>query len=84
NRRLLKPTSRRKLVLELRQKRISDEIISAVMDSEPADEREVLKELIAKKSGQTRYQDKQKLMQYLARQGFNYSDIKSALSEEPL
>ncbi|HEX5456169.1 MAG TPA: RecX family transcriptional regulator, partial [Candidatus Saccharimonadales bacterium] len=47
NRRLLKPTSRRKLVLELRQKRISDEIISAVMDSEPADEREVLKELIA-------------------------------------
>ena len=82
NRRLLKPTSRRKLILELRQKKINDEIISRVIEEDTSDEQETIKELIAKKSQQSRYKDEQKLMQYLARQGFNYSDIKSALSDD--
>jgi regulatory protein len=82
NRRLLKPTSRRKLTLELKQKKVSDEIISRVIEHDSEDEQETIKKLIEKKSQQTRYQDKQKLMQYLARQGFNYSDIKDALSED--
>ena len=81
NRRLLKSTSKRKLILELRQKRVADEIIQQVLEADETDEREVLRELIAKKSQQSRYQDKQKLIAYLSRQGFNYSDIKAVLHE---
>jgi regulatory protein len=82
NRRLLKPTSKRKLKLELRQKRISDEIINSILSEGETDEAEVLKHLVQKKRNQSRYQDDQKLMQYLARQGFNYEDIKAALTKE--
>lgn len=79
NRRLLKSTSQRRLKLELRQKHVPDEVIAQVLDEDEADERSVLAELIAKKHG--RYPDKQKFMQYLARQGFSYDDIKAALDE---
>lgn len=79
NRRLLKSTSKRRLIQELRQKRVSDEIIDEVMETDETDELEVLKELVAKKRQQTRYKDDLKLMQYLSRQGFNYDDIKRAL-----
>jgi len=41
-----------------------------------------LRELIAKKRQQSRYQDKLKLMQYLSRQGFGYGDIKTVLEED--
>ncbi len=80
NRRLLKATSRRKLMMELKQKRIPGEIIDKVLaeDREDTDEREVLKALVEKK--QARYPDKQKFMMYLARQGYSYDDIKSVLS----
>lgn len=81
NRRLLKTTSKRKLFLELKQKRIADEIIQSVLNDDHTDEQEVLRQLVAKKRTQTRYQDKAKLMQYLARQGYNYDDIKQVLSE---
>lgn len=81
NRRLLKPISQRKLRLELKQKRISEEIIEKVLLADNTDEKATIKELIAKKSRQTRYQDKQKLIQFLARQGFNYGDIKDALND---
>lgn len=79
--RLLKPTSRRKLTLELRQKHVKDSVIQAVVGNESDDEQTALKEIIIRKRRQTRYQDDLKLMQYLARQGFNYSDIKSALDD---
>jgi regulatory protein len=81
NRRLMKATSRRKLMMELKQKRIPNEIIDKVLadDKDQVNEREVLKELIEKK--RQRYPDQLKLMQYLARQGYNYDDIKSALAE---
>ncbi len=81
NRRLLKATSKRRLQQELRQKRVADEIIKEILEEDKTDELEVLKDLIARKRKQTRYQDDLKLMQYLVRQGYNYGDIKTALQE---
>ncbi len=81
NRRLLRPTSRRRLIQELRQKRISPEIIEEVLAEDDTDELSELRELVIKKRRQSKYQDNLKLMQYLARQGFSYGDIKSVLNE---
>lgn len=81
NRRLLKSISKRRLGLELRQKRVADDIIKSVLEADETDETEVLRELIAKKQKQTKYQDNSKLMQYLVRQGFQYGQIKSAMDE---
>jgi regulatory protein len=80
NRRLLKATSVRKLRLELKQKRISESIISQVMSEDETDELDALRQLVAKK--RNRYNDDIKLMQYLARQGFRYDDITSVIREE--
>lgn len=82
DRRLLRPTARRKLVQELRQKHVSDEIIQAAVGSQPEDEQAALKAVIEQKRRQPKYQDDLKLMQYLARQGFNYGDIKTALQAD--
>jgi regulatory protein len=80
NRRLLKPMSTRKLRLELKQKRVDEETIQKVLEGDETDEKGVLRELIDKKRRQSKYQDEQKLISYLARQGFNYADIKDVLS----
>lgn len=80
NRRLLKSTSKRKLQLELQQKHVPASIISQVLQEDETDERDTLRELVQKKSG--RYPDRNKFMQYLARQGFSYTDIKSVLNQE--
>lgn len=77
NRHLLKSTSKRRLQLELKQKHIAPAIIDQVLAEDQVDERQSLRELVAKK--QSRYPDRQKLMQYLARQGFSYDDIKAVL-----
>lgn len=82
DRRLLKPTSRRKLIAELRKKRVPAEIIERAVGTENDDEQTALREVIARKRRQAKYQDDEKLMQYLARQGFNYGDIKEALANE--
>ena len=82
NRRTLKSSSSKKLHLELRQKKISNEIIQTVIAEDEIDERQMLRELVAKKRKMSRYQDDQKLMRYLAGQGFNYDDIKSAMAKE--
>lgn len=79
NRHLLKPSSKRKLMMELRQKRIPSDIIDKVFQEDETDEREVLRELVEKK--RHRYPDQTKFMQYLARQGYSYEDIKSVLSD---
>lgn len=81
NRRLLKNISKRKLELELRQKRVGDEVIKQVMGGDEVSELEVIKREIIKKRQQSRYNDETKLMQYLARQGYSYGDIKQALEE---
>jgi len=80
SRRLLKPTSRRRLLQELRAKHVPDDIAETVLAEDETDEQTTLRELIDKKRRQTKYQDVTKLMQFLARQGFNYDDIKQALS----
>jgi regulatory protein len=82
NRRLLKATSARRLKQELKQKRVSDDVIDQVLEEDETDELEVLKDLVARKRKQTKYQDNLKLMQYLSRQGYNYDDIKSALQSD--
>jgi regulatory protein len=82
NRRLLRPTSKRRLISELRAKRVPSDAIDKALAEDETDELAVLRELIAKKRTQTRYRDKLKLMQYLSRQGYNYGDIKAALNEE--
>ncbi|HSX52908.1 MAG TPA: RecX family transcriptional regulator [Patescibacteria group bacterium] len=82
NRRLLKPISKRKLIQELRQKRVSSEIINQVLAADETIEAEVLHELVVKKRQQTKYKDDLKLMQYLSRQGYNYGDIKEAMQVE--
>lgn len=82
NRRLLKPISRRRLVQELKQKRVDEDVIQQVLAEDQTDEKTVLKDLIARKRKQTKYQDDLKLMQYLARQGFDYGSIKEALADD--
>jgi regulatory protein len=80
NRSLTKGASRRKLQAELRAKGIESTIIERhLADSTRSDESELAK-IIAKK--RKRYPDNQKLMQYLARQGFSYDDIKQALTAD--
>jgi regulatory protein len=81
NRRLLKPVSKRRLVQELKQKRVSEEIINKVLQQDPTEERAVLVELIERLCRQQKYHDPQKLMQYLARQGFGYDDIKNVIAD---
>ncbi len=82
SRRLLKSMSKRKLQLELRSKGISSDIIESVLSGSQEDETKALKDLVEKKRKTSRYQDDQKLMAYLARQGFNYDDIKNALNNK--
>ncbi len=79
NRRKLKGSSSRKIRLELMQKHINEEIISKVLSEDDTSEIELLVSFINKKRRQTRYQDNEKLIAYLSRQGFNYGDIKTAL-----
>ena len=81
SRRLLKSTSKRRLTQELRQKRVPDEIIQSTLENDETDEQEVLRELIARKRKQTKYNDNLKLMQYLVRQGYNYQDIRTVLEQ---
>jgi regulatory protein len=82
SRQLTKPVSKRRLQAELAQKGVASELIEQAINGDTEyDELEALREIITKKRKQTRYQDEQKLMQYLARQGFSYDVIKSTLAE---
>ncbi len=80
-RHLLKNISRRKLWQELKQKHIADEVINQVLEEDETDEIETLRNLVAKKRMQSRYQDDQKLMAFLMRQGYRYQDVKTAMAE---
>ena len=80
---LLRPTSRRKIIFELRKKHVPQAIIEAVLSSNDETDQTALRTIIENKRQQSRYQDDLKLMQYLARQGFHYGDIKQALSSAP-
>ncbi len=82
SRRLTKAMSERALKMELKRKGITDAIISEVLTPESYSNDDALRKLIEKKQKLSRYRaDPQKLMQYLARQGFGYDDIKTAMAE---
>ncbi|OGL34382.1 hypothetical protein A3F64_02740 [Candidatus Saccharibacteria bacterium RIFCSPHIGHO2_12_FULL_42_8] len=75
-----KPISKRKLNAELLQKGIKREIIDEVLvEYTEVNEQDALAALIKKK--RNKYTDDQKLMAYLANQGFSYGAIKEALQD---
>ena len=66
--------------LELKQKGIADDVIAEVLTTNQTyNEQEALLSLVTKKRRQTKYQDRNKLLQYLARQGFAFDDIVRAI-----
>lgn len=77
NRSVTKGASRRKLQAELRAKGVESTIIERFLSETDRSDGDELQKIIAKK--QARYPDRRKFMQYLARQGFSYDDISSAL-----
>lgn len=80
NRRLLRPSSKLKLQHELRAKRVDEAIIGQILQEDGGDEQAALHQLVVKKRSLSKYKkDPRKLMQYLARQGFSYDDIKNEL-----
>ena len=78
NRSIKKGVSLKKLRIELVKKGVSQDIIEDVLHSKSRDEREELRKVIARKAN--RYDNQQKLIQYLVRQGFNYSDVLDELA----
>jgi regulatory protein len=82
DRQLLRPTSRRKIIAELRKRRVTDEVIQQVTSVDEVSDQAALLAVIERKRRQSKYQDDTKLIQYLARQGFGYDDIKTALQQD--
>ena len=80
NRNQTKGMSRRKLEAELRAKGVANDIIERNLRDSLRNDTDELQNIIAKK--RRRYPDEQKFMQYLARQGFSFDDIKTALRED--
>ena len=80
NRHQIKGVSMRKLRSELAAKGITQTIIDSVIADSSRNDIDELAKVIAKK--RRRYSDEQKFMQYLARQGFSFDDIKAALPRE--
>jgi regulatory protein len=82
NRQLLRPSSKRRLVQELRKKHIDEQIIQRTLVECQIDDTVTISELIKKRRLAKYHHDRLKLMQYLTRQGFDYTDIKTVLSGE--
>lgn len=79
NRQQRKGISPRKLVAELRLKGIDQTIIDEAMQNSPREEKDELVKVLEKK--RSRYDDDQKLIAYLLRQGFSYDAVKDALKD---
>lgn len=77
NRNLKKGVSKRKMVAELRAKGVETSTIEGVLADSERNDSDELQKIIKKK--RSRYPDDQKFMAYLARQGFGYDDIRTAL-----
>lgn len=80
NRRQLRATNQRRLRQELMVKHVAENVIDEVLAADETDETAVLRDLVARKRRQSRYQDDLKLMQYLVRQGFSYDAVKQAVA----
>ena len=79
NRNQRKGTSLRRLQAELFSKGVASDIVEEAMQNSPRDENSEIRKIIQKKA--SKYDDRQKLVAYLARQGFSYDTIQAALSE---
>lgn len=79
NRQARKGISSRKLIAELRAKGVSQEAISGAMQNSPREEKSEIRKMLEKK--RHKYDDEQKLIAYLMRQGFSYDTIRDALVE---
>jgi regulatory protein len=77
SRNLTKGSSLRKLTAELRAKGVAVSTIEEVLKASERTDEDELAKMIAKK--RAKYADDQKLIQYLARQGFDYDTIKQSL-----
>ena len=74
------PRSRRRLQAELRKKGVDQEEIESALEAVGHEEElEQIKEIIEKRA--RNYDSEEKLMAYLARQGYNYDVIRQALDE---
>lgn len=80
NRNLRKGTSMRRLSAELSAKGVDRQIIDGLIQDSERDDLTELRKIVEKK--RNRYDDTQKFMAYLARQGFSYDDIKLVLEED--
>ena len=81
NRQATKGISARKLIAELRAKGVDQSIIDTAMQNSPREEKSEIRKILAKR--RHKYDDEQKLIAYLARQGFSYDTIRDALDNEP-
>ena len=73
--------SAKRMKVELQKKGVKPDIITNILaESDDYDEMAALRKMIAKKINN--YDDERKLVAYLARQGFKYDDIKSALVDD--
>ena len=80
NRNQRKGSSLKKLRAELLQKGVSSVIIEQVFAETSRNDSEEIRKIIDKKA--KRYPDQQKLVAYLARQGFSFDEINRALKNE--
>lgn len=80
NRNQTKGSSLRKLTNELRVKGVESSIIDQALAESSRNDSDEIAKIIAKK--RSKYPDEQKLIAYLARQGFSYDEIKTALADE--
>jgi regulatory protein len=77
NRQLRKGISKRKLQAELAAKGVDRSIVEFLLSKTERSDDDEIQKIIEKKA--SRYDDEQKLIAYLARQGFSYDDIKEAI-----
>lgn len=77
NRNVRKGSSLRKLQAEMQAKGVDRSLIEQTLDQTERSDTDELQKIVAKKA--RRYDDEQKFMAYLMRQGFRYDDVKEAL-----
>ena len=80
NRNQRKGSSIKKIKSELFSKGVSSDIIEQVLSESNRNDEDEIQKIIAKKA--KKYTDEQKLIAYLARQGFSFDEIKKAISKE--
>lgn len=74
--------SRKQMVFELRQKGVQDDVVRAVLEEMPVDEEAQIEAVLEKRGypgTEATREEKQKISAYLARKGFSYEAIQSAL-----